>query len=531
MAEHYYNIMVVDDEFFIREGLMSYEWEKLGFQAVCSAKNGKKALEHLEDKDIDLIIADIKMPVMNGLEMSKIVREKYPHIIVIILSGYKEFNYAREAVKNQVYDYLLKPFNFKDLQKLFKKVKKELNSKRKELQKLKTYKKQIQETLPIARNQFLKDLVEGKITDYEEVKEKTDLLELNLNKDYLNCTIINFHKIFDLKITIKLSDYLLSNNLGELLIQSEQQVLLILTPTKNSRSLLEKQINRIIDILDDHLSEDDTNNFTLAVGRICKNILSLADSYQDALSLVQKYLYHQAKRVNYIYNEENIKESTNNYPYSQENRLLNSIMEGNKKESLKNFLTYWQSISKSKKYSITAIKKNIVQFLNILEHRLINHDISLEKNYNIIPPFTTFIRNLETLTDIENKLRDLIIKVVKLTAKVNNKTAQSSYPAIHKAIKYIRDNYNKKITLNEVADNVYLNPSYLSVLFKQETGQNFIDYLSNYRLAKAKELLKRLDLKIYQVGDLVGYKNPKYFTEIFKKNTGLTPNEYRKSNL
>lgn len=530
MAKDYYNIMVVDDEFYIREGLMSYEWEKLGFQAICSAKNGKTALEHLEDKSIDLIIADIKMPVMNGLEMSRIIREKYPHIIVIILSGYKEFSYAREAVKNQVYDYLLKPFNFKDLQKLFTKVKKELDSRREKLQTLKTYKKQIKETLPIARNKFLRDLVEGKITDYEEIKEKIDVLELNLNKDYLNCTIINFNKIYDIKTGIKLSDYLLNNNLGELLIQSKQQILLILTLRKNSQSLLEKQINHIVALLENNLTEKDSNNFTIVVGRICENILSLAESYQDALSLSQKYLYHQNKRISYIYKEKNIKKAANNYPYNQENRLLNSIMEGNQEKSLKNFLNYWQSISKNKEYSITEIKKNIIQFLNILDHRLIKHDISLEKNYNITPPFTNFIRNIETLADIENKLKDLIIKVVKLTAEVNNKTAQSSYPAIHKAIKYIKESYNEKITLKEVAEQVYLNPSYLSVLFKQETGQNFIDYLTNYRLAKARELLKRLDLKIYQVADLVGYTNAKYFTEIFKKNTGLTPNQYRKSN-
>ena len=150
-----YKLMIVDDEFFICDGLMSFHWKELGFEAVSCAYNGEEALEKLEKELVDVIITDIKMPFMDGIELIERVSSQFPKIKIILLTGYKEFEYAKAAIKSGVSDYLLKPVDLNELTTLFVKLKKKLDEESQIPNMLKTYKKLISESLPLAAEKFL----------------------------------------------------------------------------------------------------------------------------------------------------------------------------------------------------------------------------------------------------------------------------------------------------------------------------------------------------------------------------------------
>ena len=185
-----YKMMIVDDEFEIREGLNSFYWERFQFQVIGLAANGKQALDLLQRTDVDVVLTDIKMPVMDGIELSRAINIHYPHIKIVILSGYKEFSYARDALQAGVSEYLLKPVELKHLSESMMKLKQQLDAERQTSQKLQSYENQLASSLPIARDHFFQSLIEDPLPEYHEAKEKMSLLEIEMNATYYCCAAI-----------------------------------------------------------------------------------------------------------------------------------------------------------------------------------------------------------------------------------------------------------------------------------------------------------------------------------------------------
>lgn len=511
-----YKLLVVDDEHLICDGLFSYNWEQLGFKAIGTAKNGKMALKFIENNQVDVIIADIKMPVMDGLEMSKIVKEKYPEMKIVILSGYKNFDYAREAIERNVYNYLLKPIDFKELDELFRKMKKDLDREYKNKQLFEKYKNKLKESLPLAASKFLNNILEGKVTNLEEIKEKIDIFELNLNYNYFCCVVLKFSTETNIKkLGEKVDDFLGTKGLGYRLID-KNYIYIIFNLKTNCKKKIEQYVN-------DLNLQNEEKKYLIGVGNIYDNILFIKDSLKEAKKLCQDKFYMEDDNIYFIWKHSNNDDLSTKYPYEKENDLLNAILEGNTEKSLDEFEKYWDDLNKD-----CVMRSHLIQFLNVLDYRLKKHKTSLKEIAGIFPSYNRQFQDVNTIKEIEFRLKNIIIDTTEKITDLNEKVIDSFYPAIKKAVNYIHNNYDKKITLKKLAEEVYLNPSYLSVLFKKETGENFIDYLTNYRIEKAKELLGRINLKIYQIANKVGYNNRKYFTEIFKKKTGITPNKYRK---
>lgn len=508
-----YKLIIVDDEHIIRDGLMSFNWEDYGFTAVHAAANAKEALNFIAHTPVDLMIVDIKMPEMSGLELSKLVNNLYNKTKVIILSGYKEFEYARQAITNNVYEYLLKPVNFKKLEKTLESVKKELK-------KL---------NFPAAQQKFLSNLLNGKIDSLDEALEKIDLFEINLDQKYfmVGILIVNKEETI-LKIQTKINKLLFINKIGVTYLK-DNEIILILNLEKKGNKLRKKALDKVIEIVNNILKTKQINEYFLSFGTIHKNILSISNSYDEASSTIENRFFKQEKSVFKAWEINRKNEPLFEYPYAEENELIDSVLTGNLQKSEKKFNLLWKSIINNRESLKPSIIRNIIiQFLNVMDRKLKEQKVSLSKIYNIKPPFTDFIFNIDTLAEMKNELYNLIqlsIKKIKENQKDND-----TYPIIKKSKKFIKNNYSNKITLKSLAQYVALNPSYLSALFKKETGCNFIDYLTRIRLEKAEKLLQNLDLKIYQVGNKVGYNNSKYFCEVFKKNYGITPNQYRKKN-
>lgn len=450
-------ILVVDDEKFIRLGIATILENNFNNIDVKLAKNGKEALDVISEEKIDIIISDINMPVMNGMELLKEINELNKNIKTIILSGFNEFEYARQSIKYGVKNYLLKPIDEKELieniQEIFDEIEKENQNKKEDVIK-----------------DFLIFLERKKYSEIEKI-----LIKLNKSIKILNYYYIE-------------TNYNV-NNFSDIVINIDENQYIILSEEKIDFANIEY----------DFLCESKKNN--------------VKDSFKELEILKQYKIFFEKENINC----EKIKNRKN---FKIDNEKINTIY---------NYLKYgkYEEISKE----IKDIFNN--NFIN-------NCDIeSFEKLHNLFYTmiFIKYIEKIdndilkENFLDIKCKnINEYINKILNSMKKIcetkdNNKHLDEVY--IEKALEYIDKNYNKDINMAVVSNYVSLNYSYFSTIFKKHIEMNFLDYLNKIRIEKAKEYLKRVDYKIYEIAEEVGYKNPKHFSKIFKKIEKITPIEYR----
>ncbi len=541
-----YKLIIVDDEFFICDGLMSFSWQEIGFEAIAAAGNGEEALELIEKQIPDVILTDIKMPFMDGLELSKVLCAAYPQIKIVLLTGYKEFDYAKTAISTGVSEYLLKPVNISELKSLFLKLKNTLDEERKIPNMLKAYQKQIIESFPLAVENFLKCIIEEKIHDYAEIEEKINLLELNLNYNYYACAIFKSDDISNSwhyeevrksisSLMDNVKQYLQTNHLGYSFINHNFEIIVLFCfnlpeNAKSSYQFLMEHTEKIKIFIDECFKQLSICTAVAGIGNIYKNILSASASFKQARSCLKRKFFDYSKQIFYAWNDRaSLLSASVEYPYQLENNLIDTIMEGDMTKSLQCFHEYWHEFNIIIQHLDTeSIQSYSLQLLNMIDRRLNKHETSLGELSNIYPPYISFITSPKSFIELEELIRKMILHVVETISKINNEVKSSSHLSIQMAKKYIEEHFNEKITLNQVAEHVYLNPSYFSIQFKKETDVNFVKYLKNIRIQKASELLKRVDLKVYEVGAMVGYDDPTYFANTFKNHTGVTPMEFKR---
>ncbi len=540
-----YKVIIVDDEFIIRDGLMSFKWEKFGFTPIGSASDGEEALKLLEQNPADLIITDIKMPFMNGLELSKKIHEKYPSSKIIILTGYKDFEYVHKALRTGVVEYLLKPVDLSELENLAIKIKNILDDDINSTKQIDVYEKQLKECMPLAVENFLRGIIEEKITNMIDIEEKINLMEICLTREFYACSIIQFnikHTESNNKLPCEfksilentLSEFMKNKNLGYFYFNSEFEIVLIfnfdLVETSISTfDFLIKIIHDIKHLFEKSIMSCEKFMIYMGISNIYKHISYLPISYHQAGQALQRRFFDEAADIFYAWKEKStFLQTASDYPYEKEDILINSILNGDKGQTSDYLKAFWDDLNLvQKQLEPLHFKSMVIQLLNMLERRLNKHGTSLNEIASINPPFTEYIEALSTITNLKQSIENLFLKSSEFILEMNNKAKSSSYAAVQQALKYIEDHYSEKITLNELAEKVFLNPSYFSIQFKKEVGKNFVAYIKEVRIQKAKELLKKVDLKAYEVCEIVGYHDYKYFTETFKKLTGLSPLEYR----
>jgi two-component system response regulator YesN len=536
-----YKMMIVDDEFEIREGLNSFYWERFQFQVIGLAANGKQALDLLQRTDVDVVLTDIKMPVMDGIELSREIHMHYPHVKIVILSGYKEFSYARDALQAGVSEYLLKPVDLKNLSESMMKLKLQLDTERQSSQKLQSYENQLASSLPVARDHFFQSLIEDPMPEYHEAKEKMSLLEIEMNATYYCCAALKLetkehlegnspdatmmtraHTILERHLDAgQCQSYTLRKKTGELAVFLNLNATTV--PPRRSLSLLLEQIISSI--------EQETGcRSIIGLGEIYQSILSFPDSYKQARSIMERNIFWERGGLFLWDQEDGHQIERKEYPYPYETKMLDAVLAGNRDDGLLHFQRFWDSCGlDSERAEPPIVIRYLIPLFTMLERRLDLHGASFESMASLQMPFSEYIERFPTLSTLKMALDRLISDISLQIKKLNDDVQTTSHSAVQQVKKYIEEHCSEKLTLNQMAELVYLNPSYFSIQFKKETGINFIDFLKNCRMEKAKELLRRIDLKVYEIGELVGYQDRKYFATTFKNHTKLTPLEYRQS--
>ena len=520
-----YSVLIVDDEPFILHGLESIiEWEEYGLEIEGLATNGIKAQEIISAKKIDILLTDIKMPEMDGLDLIEFIRQKNLNIKVIVLSGYDDFNYVKGAIKLGVENYLLKPVNKEELSlTLLNTIKKIESESYKEIYEIKSK--------DVFKQNLLYRWVSNNIS-IRELHERASLIGIDLKSgDFMVVTIntldaLSFQKnnlagnavynICSVAITEDISPmifYDLNNNI--IMLFSDNDII------AKKHSILEF-LHRCVKDINDLLK---INVFT-ALGSIEHDYQNVYKSYFSSKDL-QEYslIYAPNSILDYYNNKKSAINKHKNINFDLE--VLNEHLIYKRKD--KAFLLIEDFFNQI--FLIDGITPGDIQ------------NISLEILYNISSSYKKAVRNNSIPRDLEilfsditkiKTSRELIDWIKMILSKTIDYLAfreENENPLIKHIIKYIDTHYQEAISLKAISSMFNVNTSYLGQLFKNETGELFTNYLNEVRIQKAKEMLIQTNLKVYDISYRVGYVNQSLFFRTFKKLTGISPEEFRERAL
>jgi two-component system, response regulator YesN len=529
-----YHVLLVDDDDYERDYIASSPiWQKDGFKLVASATNGEDASKILNKEKIDIVVTDIRMPIMDGLELSKLVRKEMPNVKIIILSGHSEFQYARQALSLGVSEYMVKPVKPPDLLETLRKVAAKIEEETRVYQEVMNYREQLQMNQHYQYKALLENLSLG-IISLEQLNKEAAQLGFSLDFPAVCCAIItylpdNLHISDHDRVKILESQQIVEEMLkgtGVIyFVQNLREIFLIFrNPDISEVKAILRQIHDCIKpALGLHI---------IALGGIRHDVAGIAESFADARFLIN--FQHLVGSQELLFLDEVLPaiQSTHSSELALANELeliANTLKLGGKNdvpEVVAKLVRRLQSMNLSLmflQYTYIEITKIVTQFLAGIDedpltalvdpdgspNALLSGSLSMSGD---IPAFGQYlVSTLYQVLDLRDK---------KKRYKYNN--------VILKAKKHIDQNFtDPSINLGSVASFVNVNASYFSTLFNQEMGESFIEYLTGLRIEKAKVLIRTTSMRTTDIAFAVGYTDSNYFSKIFRKMTDESPRSFK----
>lgn len=533
-----WKLALIDDDQIILRGLTrSIPWEKNGFAVAATAFDGEAGLAAIGRERPHVVITDIRMPFMDGLELTEAIKEKYPDVKIILMTSYDEFEYAQKALKLKVFDFVLKPVDNDKLLDVAKRAAAEWEREQ-------DVAKKVMEGVPFLRQRFYDNLLRGRLRE-EEIADELAFVELTLAgtsyavivaiaDDYFATGPKNRFGQELLKFCIRnvsqevLESFAAGSGRGSIVFEYAEDEIVIFYCSMEEAEAAERQAMQAAELIRENVETFLKTTVTVGVGSACGKLSGIAESYRNAKAATE---FRHLTGTNQVlsYRDTLIKprkEGAAAAVSGWEGELALPIKLGMKREALNVIDRIEQDITG--KYPITLDRLRLLAMEIILVMVNAFQDWSeppydkaaLERLFQELP-------QLRTAKELFERIRELICDIA---ANVNERRSRQQQQLVDQAAAFIRAHYMKEgLSLQEVADHVHLSTNYLSMIFKKETGINFSDFLTETRMKAAVELLRSEDLKTYQVAERVGYGNPQYFSVLFKKYTGKTPSEFKQS--
>lgn len=506
-----YRILIADDEKDERDAIR-FLLQKYRFPlTVMEAANGKEALEHLTLEGADILFTDIKMPFLNGIELAGKAKELFPDLQIIFFSGYDDFEYVKEALSLRAVNYILKPVNTEEFRKTILTVIEAIQKKEQENLRQKT-------SLDFRKNHILYQLINN--TSPENIKRSNPELDISFLYSYRQMVLIQYESDFfggsflengteDFLFTVR---SLLPEDFCHINLNPSQSLLLF------TKALEAKEANNLGEKLHHCLFRQFKQPCYIAVSTPFSSPGDMAKVFRETEGYLEKRFFFPGR---YVYTQ--AVDSSGLADPAEDDLLLKSI---EKDIQLKDVYSLKHNIAMLiQKYENQATFSHI--YVRYLFTGLLQTMLQSLSHYeeSAFWQISEKIYHFKYFSDI----RLLILETLdKLVAEMEQEQ-QSPRHAINLVDKYIREHYGEELSLNILADKVYLTPRYLSSLFIQETGFGINKYIKNLRMEKAKELLVKTNMKISDICQAVGYSNVSYFCKSFQEDFGTTPDKYRQN--
>ncbi len=534
-----YTVILVDDEEEVRQAIIKkLDWERIGFQVIGYADNGEDALEIAERLRPDVVMTDIKMPFMDGLTLSSKIKQISKDIKIIVFSGFDEFEYAKEAIKLDVEEYILKPINAVELKGVFEHIKEKLDNEINRKRDIEQLRKYYLESLPVMKEQLLIGLLEGRLSK-KRIGELLKSYEMSLDYPYYMVGIVRMdntpkrimaegHYIPQAELITLSLKQIVDENLTSsfefiscFYLESIVVIALLRDP---------KQCNEFIHIMDQICKSSHRileQNTSAGIGLLCRDLMELNKSYQGAKNAIDYRILFDTNQAIYIKDVETQVNDRDVWDSRYTENILREIKLGEVEDLVKTIQELIHYIKKStgsfQRYQISLMEM-VTEIFKLGR----TYQLDMDKVFGTDFNFNNKIYQFDSLEALKQWLMDICLKVRK---SIRRKRTDSTKLLIEKALAYIGEHYcNSELSVDTLCSYLNVSATYFSTLFKRETSMNFVNYLTKVRMEKALQLLNTTDEKTYNVSTIVGYTEPNYFSYVFKKHYGVSPSNYRKNN-
>ncbi|RAR43600.1 response regulator [Paenibacillus sp. MDMC362] len=528
-----YTILIVDDEPIVREGIRNrIQWADHGFECIGDCENGRDALEAVTRRQPDVVLTDINMPYMDGLELSRHITERFPKTKIIILTGFDDFEYAQQAVKLQVTDFILKPVTSAELREMLDKLKLEMDEERGHTEHLKRLKHQLNESLVLLKERFLERLASSPMRR-SEIESKLSYFDIRLPGPLYIAMAADMDEL-------RTDEQHVDNELYAFALYNIMQEILADEP---GTAIFRYKENKVMTILSgsgeeelharaQELAEDirgSTKQFmkftvTLGIGTICRELQDIRYSCRASEAALEYRLLFGRDQVVHITDLEKRGDVPLQDGIETESALISAIRAGTDlevKSCIRRLISELGSASISIELCYVRVLRVMLAVLQTLMEIGSNGNELIGMEKRLLSDLYSF-RSLE---EIERWLTEVCEQALRDVAKTRKDITLTQ---MLEAVDFIHRHYeDAELSIKAVCSRIFMSTSYFSALFKSHTGKTFVEYVTEVRMEKAKELLKHSLLKTYEIAAKTGYQDPQYFSVLFKKHTGDTPTEYR----
>ena len=541
-------IFLAQDEVVVRETIKRMiPWEELGFELVGEAADGEMALPLLIRQQPDLLITDIKMPFMDGLTLARLAKKEIPGLKVVILSGYDDFNYAKQAIGIGVEDYLLKPITKNALIERLSEIRSRYEHEKTQKEYYEKFQREMQAYEKNSSRDFFEALVGGSM-DMMEVYKRAEKLGLDIVAEAYNVLIFTMNCDEDFSgqrdeyssweaESLELLENFFAGHSSAMLFRSNIFSYGVLL--KGQRETIEENTRACVDEIRKILSrQDGRREWFLAVGQSVERLSQIQKSYHTASrAFSQRYLYDE----NILYYDEM---ETMEYPGGQAETednaylqkvdvnalnpaILQKFLSNGLQEETENFVKdYFYAIGQEpmeslvfRNYVILNVRFSVISFIKGL-----GCDTNEMESADTEEVLAESGKNMESAIAYAKKMISQAIEIRDQNSGNKNRSILKT------AVDFIDSHYmDEEISLNTVANVANVSSNHFSALFSQNMGQTFIEYLTSLRMNKAKELLRCTGMRSSEIAGEIGYKDAHYFSYLFKKTQGMTPSDYRKA--
>ncbi|MBM7563663.1 response regulator [Paenibacillus sacheonensis] len=531
-------MIIADDEYNVREGLKEVvRWEELGIEVVGDAADGLETFELCSRLRPDILLTDIRMPMMDGLEAALKLKESGNPVRVIIISGAEDFNYAKTALSLNADGYILKPVKIPELQQIVRKVVASISLERSRETRTEQLQRQIHENMPLLREKFLSQVALGMHANEEDVRHK--LAEYGMpasNEDLWTAAVLQIDEyekaierysdtrkqLLGFSVNNILDEIVSRGGSGGVFSMNENEHVILFIQTKSRQQTSPEELAReMTDSIRSYLKL----SASVGIGNPVRQAIELNGSYQEALAAL-KYKFYTGKGSVLSIGDFQADAHPLEFPklFDAETKLINFMKLGSKEEAADTVNAIFEALCDNRHLPIGYMQSICVELIHMADKAIGEMDENIR---DIVPGYAS------AFVDVYDKREaaELREAMLELFGGLADYFVHRHSPKNNRIIQQIKtiisQSYMDNITVARLSEQVYLSPNYISLIFKQETGESITEYVTKVRMEAAKELLKSQDLKILEVAEMVGYENATYFSTVFKKFTGMHPQKYR----
>lgn len=530
-----YKVLFVDDEEEVCQVIMKkLDWESMGFSVAGYARNGVEALEMAEELEPDVVMTDIKMPYMDGLTLARELKKLYQNIRIIIFSGFDEFEYAREAIKIEAEEYILKPINATELRSVFEKVRTSLDQELDEQRNMEKLREYYLQSLPVLQESIYTSLIEGRIPE-SQIRKYIQDYQLDLIGPFYVVTVLHISRNsakndaqadpvlqavsvkryveehFEDKWNCHVVTYL-----GDIVLIGQMSDVKQMTVFTDAMDRFCRAVRRLLDL-----------RLTAGIGHVCSNPAQLSLSYESAKNAAAyRVLYGNAKAIN-IAEIDPLEHIQEQWEQEYIQNIFHQIKLGAAEPLAEAVDAFCEQLSRTR-MSMQNYRVLLMELITEIFRFGNSYKVNMEDVFGHEDVYSQAMQ-LESTEALGAWIREAGLKMQR---QIRNERQDSTKYLVSRAMEYVREHYaQQELGVEEICSQLGVSASYFSTIFKKETGRTFVNYLTAYRMEQALELLIGSGEKTFVIAEKVGYSDPNYFSYVFKKTYGMSPSKYKAQKL